>query len=60
VKLRRGEKKIFTTIKGIYTITTRSLRARSGVSGKSGLSVQTPEILLPLNPGGIFSRNLIV
>jgi hypothetical protein len=28
----------FTAVKGIYTFTTRSLRARSGISGKSGVS----------------------
>jgi hypothetical protein len=50
----------FTAVKGIYTFTTRSLRVRSGISGKPGLSGQTPEIPLPLNPASRFSRNLIV
>jgi hypothetical protein len=60
VKLRKGEREFFTAVKGIYTFTIWSLRARSGVSGKSGLSGQTPEIPLPRNPASRFSRNLIL
>jgi hypothetical protein len=32
------KKKVFTAVKGFYTFITRSLRARSGVSGKPGVS----------------------
>jgi hypothetical protein len=32
----------FTAVKGIYTFTTRSLRARSGISGKPGVSGLNP------------------
>jgi hypothetical protein len=33
---------IFTVVKGFYTFTTRSLRARSGISGKPGVSSLNP------------------
>jgi hypothetical protein len=52
----RGEREFFTAVKGIYTYTTRSLRARSGISGKSGLSGQTPEIPIPLCSDQIFKE----
>jgi hypothetical protein len=32
----------FTAVKGIYTFTTRSLRARSRISGKPGVSGTNP------------------
>jgi hypothetical protein len=32
----------FTAVKGIYTFTTRSLRARSGISRKPGVSGLNP------------------
>jgi hypothetical protein len=32
----------FTAVKGIYTFTTRSLRARFGISGKPGVSGLNP------------------
>jgi hypothetical protein len=32
----------FTAVKGIYTFTTWSLRARSGISGKPGVSDPNP------------------
>jgi hypothetical protein len=37
----------FTTVKGIYTFTTRSLRARSGISGKLGVSGLNPGYSAP-------------
>jgi hypothetical protein len=57
---KRDEWNLFTAIKAIYTFTTRSLRARSGISGKPGHFRQTPEIPLPLNPASRFSKNLIL
>jgi hypothetical protein len=57
---KRDEWNLFTAVEGIYTFTTRILRARSGISGKPGLSEQTPKIPLPLNPASGFSRNLIL
>jgi hypothetical protein len=33
---------IFTAVKAFYTFKTRSLRVRSGVSGKPGVSVPNP------------------
>jgi hypothetical protein len=39
VKNRVGVKRgVFTAVKGFYTLITRSLRARSGESGKPGVS----------------------
>jgi hypothetical protein len=37
----------FTAVKGIYTFTTRSLRARSGISGKPGVSGPNPRDSAP-------------
>jgi hypothetical protein len=50
---------LFTAVKDIYTFTTRSLRARSGISGKPGVSGPNPGDSAPLNPASRFSRNLI-
>jgi hypothetical protein len=51
---------LLTAVEGIYTFTTRSLRARSRIFGKPELSRKTPEIPLPLNPASRFSRNFIL
>jgi hypothetical protein len=37
----------FTVVKGFYTFTTRSLRARSGVFGKPGVSGPNPGYSAP-------------
>jgi hypothetical protein len=37
----------FIAVKGFYTFTTRSLRARSGVSGKPGVSGPNPGYSAP-------------
>jgi hypothetical protein len=57
---KKDEWDFLTAVEGIYTFTTRSLRARSRISGKPELSGKTPEIPLPLNPSSRFSRNLIL
>jgi hypothetical protein len=38
----------FTAVKDIYTFTTQSLRARSGISGKPGVSGPNPGDSAPL------------
>jgi hypothetical protein len=57
--VKERKETFFTVVKGIYTLTTRSLRARSGISGKPGVFGPTLEIPLPRNPASRFSRNLI-
>jgi hypothetical protein len=55
-----GETEVFTAVKTFYTFKTRSLRVRSGVSGKPGVSGLNPGYSAPLNPASRFSRNLIL
>jgi hypothetical protein len=40
----------FTAVKGFYTFTTRSLRARSEISGKPGVSGPNPGDSAPPEP----------
>jgi hypothetical protein len=47
-ELSGGETRIFTAVKGFYTLKTRSLRARSGESGKPGVSGPNPGYSAPL------------
>jgi hypothetical protein len=42
-----SERKVFTVVKSFYTLITRSLRARSGVSGKPGVSGLKPGYSAP-------------
>jgi hypothetical protein len=45
-----GETEVFTAVKTFYTFKTRSLRARSGVSGKPGESGLNPGYSAPPEP----------
>jgi hypothetical protein len=45
---KKDEWDLFTAVEGIYTFTTRSLRTRSGISGKPGLSGKNPGDSAPL------------
>jgi hypothetical protein len=48
VKEQSGdETRVFTAVKVFYTFKTRSLRARSGESGKPGVSGPNPEYSAP-------------
>jgi hypothetical protein len=40
--VKEGEWGLLTAVKGIYNFTTRTLRARSGISGKPGHSGKNP------------------
>jgi hypothetical protein len=51
LKLSGSERKVFTVVKGFYTLITRSLRARSGVFGKPGVSGLKPGYSAPLEIG---------
>jgi hypothetical protein len=49
-----------TTVKKvIYTLKVRTLQARSGVSGKPGISEKFSGVSAPLSPTSRFARNLI-
>jgi hypothetical protein len=39
---KKDEWDLLSAVEGIYTFTTRSLRTRSGMSGKPGLSGKNP------------------
>jgi hypothetical protein len=57
---KKDEWDLLTAVEGIYTFITRSLRIRSGISGKPGHFGKNPETPLPLRPASRFSRNLIL
>jgi hypothetical protein len=58
--VKEGEGGLLTAVEGIYTFTTVTLQARSGISGKPGHSGKIPETPLPLSPASRFAKNLIL